>query len=124
MVVWEIHLLYPMHHHLHVSSHLTHPNLSYMAISSFIHKKLPAPNTCCVSVYYLTTFLIPFSLHMPLIITFSSVGDGFMGRFGRRNLLEKFCYDACSVIACFVILDIRITWVQVSRLPVLHPDRD
>ena len=67
----------------------------------------------------ITTFSFSFSLHMPLVTTFSFSMMG-LGWFGRRNLLEKF------FIILYLVCDsgIRITWVQVSRLPVLHPDRD
>ena len=51
---------------------------------------------------------------MPLVATFLSHG------MGRGKYLDKILFCGNSEGICDS--GIRITWVQVSRLPMLHPD--
>ena len=75
------------------SSFLSYAPSSACVISFHSSKPASIKVTCTEHFLYsrllVTTFLIPFSLHMPLITTFLSLVVSLWGQFGRRNLLEK-----------------------------------
>ena len=67
-----IFFLHTIIHMCHLIS-LTCIQYIYLTVmTSFIHTKPPTLNSWCVFMLLITTLSFPFSLHMPLITTFSS----------------------------------------------------
>ena len=111
--------LYPLLLHLLIIILLTRKFVH--ATNCYIFVKFPSTN-CYIVITYPSTncyifITLPFSFCMPLIATFAS-HVLWVGEVLDQNLFRVIVgSQVCD-------LGIRITWMQVFRLPMLHLDND